>query len=124
MNTTPLSIGYQLIIAILTKAGLPIVSTATYPRIVLDGLQGEELDKGGNIYQISGTLHAISEDSYGEAFALMDLAKSALTTATDNAEGWKFLNVSMGAISAVTETSETANIINRLTVSITAIIEQ
>ena len=124
MNTTPLSAAYQLIVAALADAGLPL-GTATFPRIALDGMQGEDLDKGGNIGRVYGTLHAISEESYGEAFALMDAASDALHAAAGNSSsGWTLLDVSLGTISAVTESSDTANIVNRLTVSITAIIEQ
>ena len=118
-----LSAGYKMIIAALDAARLPL-STAAYPFVAVDTLQREALDKSGNICRITGAIHCVSEENLSEAFELAERAGNALISGDMPEASWRRIDAAVSTESVVTDTSDAANIVYRVSQNINLTIQQ
>lgn len=121
---TPLEEGYKMIVAALWQAGLPIGGTAAYPRLAIDTVQCEELEKGGDVCRITASLHCLSEDSMAQSFEMCGMAIDKLTKVKATSGGWTLVAVTAENTSCMNESIDTANTLYRATANINAIIER
>ena len=117
---------YKGLVARLTRKGVNVGGTASYPRVEVHSVTEQEpLDKGGIVRSISCIIECMSEDKISN---IMDMNEDNLTRllgdALDLGSSWRLIGINPGQLQQITETTETNKILYRLLQNITVYVER
>lgn len=117
---------YKGIVARLTRKGVNVGGTASYPRVEVHSVTEQEpLDKGGTVRSISCIIECMSEDKISN---IMDMNEDNLTRllgdALDLGSSWRLIGINPGQLQQITETTETNKILYRLLQNVTIYVER
>lgn len=121
-----LSAVYKGMVAGLTRKGVAVGGTASYPRVEVHSIvESEPMDKSGNIRSVTCIVESISEERIAD---VVQMNEDNLTLLLGNAlkieDPWKVVHIIPGQTQQMTETSETNTILYRLLQNITVIVER
>lgn len=110
----------------LSRAGVKIGSTATYPRVEIHSItEAAPLDKDGRVRQISCTVECLSQTRVQDVFDLAEgNAEKFITKALDLGADWRLVGIIDGQTRFMEEAADSANIIYRLMRDITVVAER
>ena len=115
---------YKGIVARLTRKGVKVGGTASYPRVEVHSvIEQEPLDKGGTVRSISCIVESISEDRMAEVVGLNEGNLEQLSMALNLDADWRIVGIQQGQLQQITETSETNKILYRLLQNITVYVQ-
>ena len=115
---------YKGIVARLTRNGVKVGGTASYPRVEVHSvIEQEPLDKGGTVRSISCIVESISEDRMAEVVGLNEGNLEQLSMALNLGADWRIVGIQQGQLQQITETSETNKILYRLLQNITVYVQ-
>lgn len=115
---------YKGIVARLTRKGVNVGGTASYPRVEVHSVTEQEpLDKGGTVRSISCIVESISEDRMAEVVGLNEGNLEQLSMALNLGADWRIIGIQQGQLQQITETSETNKILYRLLQNITVYVQ-
>lgn len=115
---------YKGIVARLTRKGVNVGGTASYPRVEVHSvIEQEPLDKGGTVRSISCIVESISEDRMAEVVGLNEGNLEQLSMALNLGADWRIIGIQQGQLQQITETSETNKILYRLLQNITVYVQ-
>ena len=115
---------YKGIVARLTRKGVKVGGTASYPRVEVHSvIEQEPLDKGGTVRSISCIVESISEDRMAEVVGLNEGNLEQLSMALNLGADWRIVGIQQGQLQQITETSETKKILYRLLQNITVYVQ-
>lgn len=115
---------YKGIVARLTRKGVNVGGTASYPRVEVHSVTEQEpLDKGGTVRSISCIVESISEDRMAEVVELNEGNLEQLSMALNLGADWRIIGIQQGQLQQITETSETNKILYRLLQNITVYVQ-
>ena len=115
---------YKGIVARLTRNGVKVGGTASYPRVEVHSVTEQEpLDKGGTVRSISCIVESISEDRMAEVVGLNEGNLEQLSMALNLGADWRIVGIQQGQLQQITETSETNKILYRLLQNITVYVQ-
>ena len=115
---------YKGIVARLTRKGVKVGGTASYPRVEVHSvIEQEPLDKGGTVRSISCIVESISEDRMAEVVGLNEGNLEQLSMALNLGADWMIIGIQQGQLQQITETSETNKILYRLLQNITVYVQ-
>ena len=115
---------YKGIVARLTRKGVNVGGTASYPRVEVHSVTEQEpLDKGGTVPSISCIVESISEDRMAEVVGLNEGNLEQLSMALNLGADWRIIGIQQGQLQQITETSETNKILYRLLQNITVYVQ-
>lgn len=115
---------YKGIVARLTRKGVKVGGTASYPRVEVHSvIEQEPLDKGGTVRSISCIVESISEDRMAEVVGLNEGNLEQLSMALNLGADWRTVGIQQGQLQQITETSETNKILYRLLQNITVYVQ-
>lgn len=115
---------YKGIVARLTRKGVNVGGTASYPRVEVHSVTEQEpLDKGGTVRSISCIVESISEDRMAEVVGLNEGNLEQLSMALNLGADWRIIGIQQGQLQQITETSETNKILYRLLQNITIYVQ-
>ena len=115
---------YKGIVARLTRKGVNVGGTASYPRVEVHSVTEQEpLDKGGTVRSISCIVESISEDRMAEVVGLNEGNLEQLSMALNLGADWRIVGIQQGQLQQITETSETNKILYRLLQNITVYVQ-
>lgn len=117
---------YKGLVARLTRKGVNVGGTASYPRVEVHSVTEQEpLDKGGIVRSISCIIECMSEDKISN---IMDMNEDNLTRllgdALDLGSSWRLIGINPGQLQQITETTETNKILYRLLQNVTIYVER
>lgn len=117
---------YKGLVARLTRKGVNVGGTASYPRVEVHSVTEQEpLDKGGIVRSISCIIECMSEDKISN---IMDMNEDNLTRllgdALDLGSAWRLIGINPGQLQQITETTETNKILYRLLQNVTIYVER
>ena len=115
---------YKGLVARLTRKGVNVGGTASYPRVEVHSVTEQEpLDKGGTVRSISCIVESISEDRMAEVVGLNEGNLEQLSMALNLGADWRIIGIQQGQLQQITETSETNKILYRLLQNITVYVQ-
>ena len=115
---------YKGIVARLTRKGVKVGGTASYPRVEVHSvIEQEPLDMGGTVRSISCIVESISEDRMAEVVGLNEGNLEQLSMALNLGADWRIVGIQQGQLQQITETSETNKILYRLLQNITVYVQ-
>ena len=115
---------YKGIVARMTRKGVNVGGTASYPRVEVHSvIEQEPLDKGGTVRSISCIVESISEDRMAEVVGLNEGNLEQLSMALNLGADWRIIGIQQGQLQQITETSETNKILYRLLQNITVYVQ-
>ena len=117
---------YKGLVARLTRKGVNVGGTASYPRVEVHSVTEQEpLDKGGIVRSISCIIECMSEDKIS---TIMDMNEDNLTRllgdALDLGSSWRLIGINPGQLQQITETTDTNKILYRLLQNVTIFVER
>jgi hypothetical protein len=117
---------YKGLVARLTRKGVNVGGTASYPRVEVHSVTEQEpLDKGGIVRSISCIIECMSEDKISN---IMDMNEDNLTRllgdALDLGSSWRLIGINPGQLQQITETTDTNKILYRLLQNVTIYVER
>lgn len=117
---------YRALIGRLTRKGVKVGGTASYPRVEVHSvIENAPLDKGGNIRSINCIVESISEEKMADVVLMNeDNLSLLLSNELGISEPWTIIGVEQGQLQELTETSETNAILYRLLQNITVFVER
>jgi hypothetical protein len=121
-----LSAVYRGIVAKLTRKGVNVGGTASYPRVEVHSVtESEPLDKGGNIKSITCIVECMSEDKIATVLDMHeDNLARLLGDALNLGDTWKIIDIMPGQLQQITESTETNKILYRLLQNLTIYVER
>lgn len=107
---------YAAIVARLSRSGVRVGGTASYPRIEVHTItENPRLDKEGAVRQLSLTVESISNKSLSDAVSMNQENLALLTgEGIDIGSDWVCLGVIPDQLQDLTETAESAKILYRI----------
>lgn len=117
---------YKGLVARLTRKGVNVGGTASYPRVEVHSVvEGEPMDKGGHIRAITCVVECISEERMSDVMEMNeDNLALVLSGALNIDEPWIIIDIQPGQLQEMTETSETNAILYRLLQNVTVYVER
>ena len=117
---------YRGIVAKLTRKGVNVGGTASYPRVEVHSVtESEPLDKGGNIKSITCIVECMSEDKIATVLDMHeDNLARLLGDALNLGDTWKIIDIMPGQLQQITESTETNKILYRLLQNLTIYVER
>lgn len=117
---------YRALIGKLTRKGVNVGGTASYPRVEVHSvIESAPMDKGGNIRSISCIVECISEERMSD---VMQMNEDNLTLLLSDelgiSEPWSIFGIEAGQLQELTETSDTNAILYRLLQNITVYVQR
>ena len=121
-----LSAVYKGMVARLTRKGVAVGGTASYPRVEVHSIvESAPMDKAGCIRSITCIVESISEERMAD---VMQMNEDNLALILEDAlrieQPWRIVDIYPGQLQELTETSETNTILYRLLQNITVIVER
>lgn len=116
---------YKGLIARLTRKGVQVGGTASYPRVEVHSITEQEpLDKDGAVRSISCIVESISEDRMSDVVSMNAGNLAQLHQALNLGEDWHIIGIFPGQLQQITETTETNKILYRLLQNVTIYVER
>lgn len=117
---------YKALVSGLTRKGVKVGGTASYPRVEVHSvIEGAPLDKGGNIKSLTCTVECISEDRLASVLQMnADNLQLLLADSLQIDEPWHIIGIHAGVAQQLTETADTNAIIYRIIQDLTIYVEQ
>lgn len=117
---------YRALIGKLSRKGVNVGGTASYPRVEVHSvIENAPLDKGGNIRTISCIVECISEEKMADVMAMNEANLNLLLSGSLGiSQPWQIIGVEPGQVQELTETSDTNAILYRLLQNITVYVER
>lgn len=124
--TSALGAVYKGLIARLTRKGVAVGGTASYPRVEVHSvIENEPMDKGGNIRTLSCIVECISDKRMSD---VMQMNEDNLTLLLSNAlnidKPWRIIYIQSGQLQELTEVSDTNAVLYRLLQNMTIYVER
>ena len=121
-----LSAVYKGLVGRLTRKGVKVGGTASYPRVEVHSVVEEApMDKGGDLRTINCIVESISEERMSD---VMQMNEDNLTLVLGQAlqlqDEWQVVDIMPGQLQELTEVSETNAVLYRLLQNITVIVER
>jgi hypothetical protein len=116
---------YKALVLGLTRKGVKVGGTASYPRVEVHSvIEGAPLDKGGNIKSLTCTVECISEDNLSSVLQMnSDNLALLLASSLNIDKPWHIISIDAGVAQQLTETSDTNAIIYRIIQDLTIYVE-
>jgi len=120
-----LSAVYKTLVSGLTRKGVKVGGTASYPRVEVHSVvEQEPTDKDGILRVITCIVESMSEDRMADVLSMnegnLDLLRKALSLDTS----WRIIDIIPGQLQELTESTETNKILYRLLQNITVYVER
>lgn len=120
-----LSAVYKTLVSGLTRKGVKVGGTASYPRVEVHSVvEQEPTDKDGILRVITCIVESMSEDRMADVLSMnegnLDLLRKALSLDTS----WRIVDIIPGQLQELTESTETNKILYRLLQNITVYVER
>ena len=120
-----LSAVYKTLVSGLTRKGVKVGGTASYPRVEVHSVvEQEPTDKDGILRVITCIVESMSEDRMADVLSMnegnLDLLRKALSLDTS----WRIIDIIPGQLQELTESAETNKILYRLLQNITVYVER
>lgn len=116
---------FRAMVAGLTRKGVKVGGTASYPRVEVHSVtEGEPMDKAGNLRTITCIVESISEERMADVMQMNEDNLALILTELGIEKPWRVVDVRAGQLQELTETSETNAILYRLLQNITIIVER
>lgn len=124
--TSALGAVYKGLVARLTRKGVAVGGTASYPRVEVHSVtENEPMDKGGNIRTISCIVECMSDERMSD---VMQMNEDNLTRLLSNAlnidDPWHVIYIQPGQLQELTEVSDTNAVLYRLLQNMTIYVER
>lgn len=117
---------YKALISGLTRKGVKVGGTASYPRVeVHTVVEQEPIDKGGIVRTITCIVESMSEDKMADVMQMNeDNLERLVAQALNLGESWRIIDIIPGQLQELTESTETKKILYRLLQNITVYVER
>lgn len=116
---------YKGLVAGLTRKGVKVGGTASYPRIEVHSVTEQEpTDKGGTVRVISCIVESMSEDKIADVVSMNEGNLEQLHKALSLGSDWRIIDVIPGQLQQITETTETNKLLYRLLQNVTVYVER
>lgn len=117
---------YKGMVGRLTRKGVKVGGTASYPRVEVHSVvENEPQDKGGNIRTITCIVECMSEERMSDVMTMNeDNLTLVLGEALNLGAEWRVVGIQPGQLQEMTETSETNAILYRLLQNITVFVQR
>lgn len=123
--TSALGAVYKGLVARLTRKGVKVGGTASYPRVEVHSVvENEPLDKGGYVRVITCVVECMSEDRMADVMQMNDDNLGLiLSDSLQLGAPWTIISVQRGQLQELTEKTETNKILYRLLQNVTVYVE-
>lgn len=117
---------YKGMVGRLTRKGVKVGGTASYPRVEVHSVtENEAQDKGGNVRTITCIVECLSEERMSDVMTMNEdnltlVLSEGLNLGTD----WRVVGIQPGQLQEITEVSETNAILYRLLQNITVFVQR
>lgn len=116
---------YKALVSGLTRKGVKVGGTASYPRVEVHSVvEQEPTDKDGVVRTITCTVESMSEDKMADVFSMNEGNLDLLRKALNLGASWRIIDVIPGQLQELTESTETNKILYRLLQNITVYVER
>lgn len=117
---------YKALVSGLTRKGVKVGGTASYPRVEVHSVvEQEPLDKGGIVRAITCIVESMSEDKMADVMQMNEGNLERLVAQALNlGESWRIIDIIPGQLQELTESTETNKILYRLLQNITVYVER
>lgn len=117
---------YKGMVGRLTRKGVKVGGTASYPRVEVHSVtENEPQDKGGSVRTITCIVESISEERMSEVMGMNeDNLSTVLAESLNLGNDWRVIGIQPGQLQELTETSETNAILYRLLQNMTVTVER
>lgn len=121
-----LSAVYRAMVARLTRTGVKVGGTASYPRVEVHSvIEAEPMDKGGNVRTITCIVECMSEEKMSDVMQMNeDNLSLLLAQALQLGDAWSIIGIQQGQLQELTEVSDTNAILYRLLQNMTIYVER
>ena len=117
---------YKGMVGRLTRKGVKIGGTASYPRVEVHSVvENEPQDKGGNIRIINCIIECMSEEKMSDVMQMNeDNLTLILSESLNVGAEWRVIGIQPGQLQQLTEASDTNAILYRLLQNMTIYVER
>ena len=117
---------YKALVSVLTRKGVKVGGTASYPRVEVHSVvEPEPIDKDGIVRIITCIVESMSEDKMADVMQMNEGNLERLVAQALNlGESWRIIDIIPGQLQELTESTETNKILYRLLQNITVYVEQ
>ena len=116
---------YTALVTRLTRTGVTVGSTASYPRVEIHSIrEGERLDKDGALRQLSVIVESVSNSSLDEAVQMNEDNLKLLTQTELELTGWDCLGILPVQLQDMTETTDSKKILYRILQELSIVLEK
>lgn len=117
---------YKALVSGLTRKGVKVGGTASYPRVEVHSVvEQEPIDKDGIVRIITCIVESMSEDKMADVMLMNEGNLERLVAQALNlGESWKIIDIIPGQLQVLTESTETNKILYRLLQNITVYVER
>ena len=117
---------YKALVSGLTRKGVKVGGTASYPRVEVHSVvEQEPIDKGGIVHTITCIVESMNEDKMADVMQMNEGNLERLVAQALNlGESWRIIDIIPGQLQVLTESTETNKILYRLLQNITIYIER
>lgn len=117
---------YKALVSGLTRKGVKVGGTASYPRVEVHSVvEQEPIDKGGIVRAITCIVESMSEDKMADVMQMNEGNLERLVAQALNlGESWRIIDIIPGQLQELTESTETNKILYRLLQNITVYVER
>ena len=117
---------YKALVSGLTRKGVKVGGTASYPRVEVHSVvEQEPIDKDGIVRIITCIVESMSEDKMEDVMQMNEGNLERLVAQALNlGESWRIIDIIPGQLQELTESTETNKILYRLLQNITVYVER
>lgn len=117
---------YRGMVGRLTRKGVKVGGTASYPRVEVHSVtENEAQDKGGNVRTITCIVECLSEERMSDVMTMNeDNLTLVLAEGLNLGPEWRVVGTQPGQLQEITEVSETNAILYRLLQNMTVYVER
>ena len=117
---------YKGMVGRLSRKGVKVGGTASYPRVEVHSVtESEAQDKGGDIRTITCIVECLSEERMSDVMAMNeDNLTLVLAEELNLGESWRVVGIQPGQLQEMTEVSETNAILYRLLQNMTVFVQR
>lgn len=117
---------YKALVSGLTRKGVKVGGTASYPRVEVHSVvEQEPIDKDGIVRIITCIVESMSEDKMADVMQMNEGNLERLVAQALNlGESWRIIDIIPGQLQELTENTETNKILYRLLQNITVYVER
>lgn len=117
---------YKALVSGLTRKGVKVGGTASYPRVEVHSVvEQEPIDKDGIVRIITCIVESMSEDKMADVMQMNEGNLERLVAQALNlGESWRIIDIIPGQLQELTESTETNKTLYRLLQNITVYVER